>query len=314
MDGLRVRRPTVADAAAVAELVSAYDAGFGVDAETTAAEILEEWATVDLAHGAWLAVSATGETAGYVLVERERPGMLRADGYVHPSFAGRGLGTRLVELSEARGRELAALEGSGSRVLLHNTTLLADEAARALLERSGYRPVNWSYRMAVRLEEEPRRPDWPAGIGVRSLDPVHDLEAFHAAVSEAFAEHWGGPRTSEHLRVAVEQEDFDPTLWFLVLDGEEIAGTVECLQRGAGGHVRYLGVRERWRGRGLGRALLRHGFCELYQRGLRRVTLGVDANNASGAVRLYETEGMSVELAAVTFEKVLLPGREHASP
>jgi mycothiol synthase len=168
--------------------------------------------------------------------------------------------------------------------------------------------------MAIDLRGEPEAPVWPAGIAVRSLDPERELDAFHAAVSESFAEHWGGPRTRERLRAAVEQEDFDPTLWFLAVDGREIAGTVECLRRGGSGYVRYLGVREPWRGRGLGRALLRHGLRELYGRGLRRVALGVDANNASGAVRLYEGEGMTVEIAAVTLEKELRPERAASSP
>ena len=60
------------------------------------------------------------------------------------------------------------------------------------------------------------------------------------------------------------------------------------------GHITSLGVRERWRRRGLGQALLRHALHSLRERGLRAATLGVDGSNESGAVRLYERAGMRI--------------------
>ena len=58
------------------------------------------------------------------------------------------------------------------------------------------------------------------------------------------------------------------------------------------GWVGILGVRSPWRRRGLGDALLRASFAALYERGLRRVGLGVDTENVTGALRLYERAGM----------------------
>jgi ribosomal protein S18 acetylase RimI-like enzyme len=51
-------------------------------------------------------------------------------------------------------------------------------------------------------------------------------------------------------------------------------------------------VRRPWRRRGLAEALLHRSFAELYARGKRRVGLGVDADNVTGALRLYERVGM----------------------
>jgi ribosomal protein S18 acetylase RimI-like enzyme len=42
----------------------------------------------------------------------------------------------------------------------------------------------------------------------------------------------------------------------------------------------------------LGEALLRAVFGELYSRGLRRVGLGVDAENETGALSLYKRVGL----------------------
>ena len=75
--------------------------------------------------------------------------------------------------------------------------------------------------------------------------------------------------------------------------------------RRGGGFVDWLGVRRPWRRRGLGRALLVHAFRELHARGAERVGLGVDAQNATGATRLYESVGMGVEADHATFAKRL---------
>ena len=58
------------------------------------------------------------------------------------------------------------------------------------------------------------------------------------------------------------------------------------------GWIGTLGVRPAWRRRGLGEALLRAAFAELFARGRRRVGLGVDTENVTGALRLYERVGM----------------------
>ena len=57
------------------------------------------------------------------------------------------------------------------------------------------------------------------------------------------------------------------------------------------GLVDNLGVRRPWRKRGLGRALLVASLRGLRERGQTEVALGVDAENLSGALRLYESVG-----------------------
>ena len=61
-----------------------------------------------------------------------------------------------------------------------------------------------------------------------------------------------------------------------------------------------VGILGRRRDRGL-----RHAFRELHGRGERRVLLGVDSENPTGATRLYERAGMHVEEEAVVVEKEL---------
>jgi ribosomal protein S18 acetylase RimI-like enzyme len=90
-----------------------------------------------------------------------------------------------------------------------------------------------------------------------------------------------------------------------------------CLQHASEdkelGWVDTLGVRRPWRKHGLGLALLRHSFSEYYQRGFRKVGLGVDASSLTGAVRLYEKAGMHVHRQYDRYEKVLRDGVELAT-
>jgi len=74
------------------------------------------------------------------------------------------------------------------------------------------------------------------------------------------------------------------------------------------GWVGTLGVRRPYRRQGLGLALLRHSFAEFYRRGRRRVGLGVDSQNLTGATRLYQKAGMHVSRVQLIFEKELRPG------
>jgi ribosomal protein S18 acetylase RimI-like enzyme len=98
------------------------------------------------------------------------------------------------------------------------------------------------------------------------------------------------------------------------MDGEQVAGVCLCRAHGYDnpeiGHVNTLGVRRPWRQRGIGLALLRHSFGELYRRGRRGAGLGVDAENLTGALRLYENAGMYVQHAFDRFEKEIRPGKE----
>ena len=71
------------------------------------------------------------------------------------------------------------------------------------------------------------------------------------------------------------------------------------------GWIGAIGVREPWRKRGLGLALLHHAFADWFRRGVTTVALGVDAENPTGATRLYERAGMHVAYEAIVFQKAL---------
>lgn len=258
---------------------------------------LREWTSrTNLAEDSWL-FEENGELAAlgwFDVLPGEDVGF--AFGAVHPRWKRRGLGTAVVDQSEAAARRRGMMR-------LHQFAFAPDERGRDLFVGRGYREVRRFYEMAIELAERPKVP----GVVIETLD-LDEAEAFYAALDEAFQDHW------EHHTTPFEQwwerhssnPAFDPSLWFVIRDGNEMAAVSRNeANRNGGGYVAAIGVRRPWRGKGYARALLLHTFREFYDRGFRRVTLGVDAQNPTGATHLYERVGMHVEMENVVFEKAL---------
>jgi mycothiol synthase len=294
---MNVRRPTRDDAAAVTAVIGAMDAAFLGKPELTERDLLDEWRDLNLREDAWL-VEADGRLAGYAALQTSPQTYI--DGYVHPDFWGRGVGSRLLDLAEAEGRRRGL-------TTIQNAVLANDERAKDLLRSRGYRDVRHFYRMTIELAEPPPKPEWPEGFEVAPVDYAADAEAFHASLDEAFAEEWGHePERGIDWRARRERTGFDPALWFAVKENGEIAAAAVCdADRFGAGWIASIGVRKPWRRRGLGLALLQHSFGELYRRGQHVIGLGVDAQNPTGATRLYERAGMKVAWSATFFEKEL---------
>jgi GNAT superfamily N-acetyltransferase len=166
--------------------------------------------------------------------------------------------------------------------------------------------------MRIDMSEPPPPPRWPEGIAVRGPRPGEE-PAVHEAMEEAFADHW------EHRPVPFDRwlhdyrthPGYDPGLWFLAVDGDDIAGGVICerftSEEPDCGWVDDVAVRRPWRRRGVALALLLHAFGELYGRGIRKAALTVDSDSPTGATVLYERAGMRVERSIDVFGKEIIP-------
>ena len=231
-----------------------------------------------------------GRLVGYIDVDSNRadPPLWWCDLKVAPDADADSIAAALVGWLEERvdtGRVRVWTSATDARVI-------------AALERLGFAPARHSYRMEIDLADETPEPVWPSAISVRTL-----AEGEVQRIHEAFLEVWQD--TSDPPNDTLEEwnhwllraETFVPSLWFLALAGDELAGFAVCRKDTtdpAAGHVELLGVRRPWRKQGLGHALLLHAFQAFRQRGWTRGTLGVDASSPTGATRLYERAGMSV--------------------
>ncbi len=183
----------------------------------------------------------------------------------------------------------------------------ADTPLRDLYETAGYRIVRHSFRMRIELEEDPAEPEWPEGFAVRTMLEGEERR-FYDAQMASFADTWMfSPEPYDVWRHwMVDDPSFDSSLWFLAEKGDELGGIViaRAPENEPGiGWVRILGVIPDHRQQGLAQALLRHTFREFASRGFNAVALGVDAENPTGAVRVYERVGMHVERTSLIYEK-----------
>jgi mycothiol synthase len=298
-----LRPPRQDDAGPIAELCNALAAHLYGGADVDEAEVRRWFSVAGLEQQV---VERQGQIVGYMDVERREGGQFPIDARVHPEAWGAGVADALLDAAEewARGR---AEPGD----VLRGFAAEPDVEIRGALAARGYRPVRHSFHMLIDVTNPQPAPEWPEGIVVRTYDPDRDEQSVYEAQVESFADHWDFHPLpfEEWQRRSFERENFDPALWILAKDGDELAGISLNSWHFSGdrtfGWVGELGVRRPWRRRGLGLALLRHSFADFRRRGATRVALGVDAENTTGAVRLYERAGMHVARRYDQYERSL---------
>ena len=215
---------------------------------------------------------------------------------------------------EERAREEEKLAAPDLRVFIRSSMDGRDMDARKVHEEQGYSPIRYYWRMEIKLAAAPPAPVLPNGIELRPfIREQHELAVWQAD-NEAFRDHWGSHESTfeEWSRRKFDKPDFDPGLWQIAWDGDEVAGYSQNRFRMGIGWIGTLGVRRPWRKHGLGLALLQHSFGEFYKRGTQIIGLGVDASNPTGAARLYQRAGMYKASEFITYDKQLRPGRDFA--
>lgn len=240
----------------------------------------------------------------------------RLGGAVDPEWRKRGIGTALLADNERRARALAATHLTDRPLAFGAFSGEHQAGAIAMLLGAGYREVRYFFDMErPTLDEVPEVP-LPDGIEVRPITP--DLyRRVWAADVEAFRDHWGGFDTSDAaLQRYLDAPDNDPSLWVIAFDGDEIAGgvinTIYAEENRALGKRRgwldSVFTRRPWRRRGLARALIARSLVVLRDRGMTSAMLGVDAENPSGALGLYESVGFATVKRFTAWRKPMSDG------
>ena len=233
--------------------------------------------------------------------------------FLDPVGIGPELFVAMIESLEARLRLIAAGHPAGARMFETFGADLSPERD-ALLRAAGYEPVRYFYAMArPSVEDLPDAP-LPEGLEIREVRPEH-LEAIWAADQEAFRDHWGyAPGDNkEYERFRTDPIQSDTTLWRVAWEGDEVAGQVRSFINAEEnerygrlrGYTEHISVRRPWRRRGLARALIAASFPLLRARGMTEAALGVDTENTSGALRVYEGCGFRPVSRTTTYRKPL---------
>ena len=324
-EGFTVRGATLDDVEPSLEMYNLWSQRvIGEDEITDAEAIRNEWISpgFDPAEDICLVLAPDGTLVGYIEVWTvfKPPVHPWIWGRLHPDYSGLGIGTWMLTWAENRIMpamyELSPELRFAPRIGIHSQAV----DSQKLFRDFGFRGIRSSYDMRINMDTPPPAPVWPDGITIRTYDPETDAEAVYRADVDAFRDHFGFVEEpfeegfERFKKLMTGYKGFDPSLWYIAWDGDEIAGVCLCRPHSYEdpdiGHVSSLGVRRPWRKRGLGLAFLHHAFGEFYRRGKRKVGLGVDAENLTGALRLYEKAGMHVHMQYDQFEKEIRPGVE----
>ncbi|HET7677560.1 MAG TPA: GNAT family N-acetyltransferase [Candidatus Limnocylindrales bacterium] len=247
-------------------------------------------------------------------VELDGPRVYWSDCSVAPEHLRRGIGRVLLDACEARLRLTAAVHPEGPRQLAAWVDKLGP-GRMALLEGAGYAPARYFFLMVrPTLEAIPEVP-LPPGLEIRPAHPA-DLLRVARAEEEAFRDHWGHRSMDDaDLQRMIDHPLTDPTLWRVAWDGDEVAGVVvgainpaenEAFGRQRG-WVDRVSTRRAWRKRGLASALIVEVLRALRERGMTSAQLGVDAENLTGALALYERLGFVVDQRSASYRKPMEP-------
>jgi GNAT superfamily N-acetyltransferase len=296
--GLTTRGATLADAAAVTDLVRAAEVVDHGEAELTFDDLESGWRRpgFDLS----LDVVLVYDRA-HLMAYAEVPSW-RTDATVLPQARGRGIGTALLAWLEHRALERTP---PGEEARVGQTVIDTNTAAAELFLRHGYAPRHTSWALRLPRHVTIEHPPLPTGIMLRPYRPAVEEEAVYRVIEDAFNE-WPNRTASsfeEWAAFTTERNDFDPSLLLVATAADEVVGAAFGLPYPEEGWVQQLAVRADHRGRGIAKALLREAFEEFRRRGFPEVGLSTDSR--TGALDLYLSVGMVVRSSYTHYSKLL---------
>jgi mycothiol synthase len=257
-----------------------------------------------------------GEVIGYNRVwwNRQEDGLYTYSvvGFLRPDWRRKRIGSAMLRHAEARLRQIAATHEPGPRFFQTGAND-SEQGLQALLESQGYQPARYFVEMTRDINEPLPDAPLPPGLEVRPADESM-LRQVYEAHMDAFRDHWGfTDETFEEFSHWKDEPDFNPSLWKIGWDGDQIAGMVlnfideaENAEYGRKrGYTEGISTRRPWRKLGLARSLLVQSIAMFKEMGMSETALGVDAENLSGALKLYQGVGYKEIKRSTTYRKAM---------
>jgi mycothiol synthase len=245
-------------------------------------------------------------------------------GVVHPDWRRQGTGRCLLERLYQRATERLD-EVKDKPAYFQASARDVEEDRKALFRALDMERARYFVNLARPIDNGLPPAVLPEGYRLRTFDPARDAETVWRLDNLSFQDHWGFtgfPRDAfEHW---LEAPHFRPELWLLAV--EEKTGSVAGMslnqiepnwiaQTGRQeGYVNTLAVLREHRKQGLGTALLAHSLHVLRQAGMDAAHLHADADNLTGAMRIYERVGFKVRKTSVAYRKLMRNNRQEPSP
>jgi len=175
-----------------------------------------------------------------------------------------------------------------------------DIAMREIFEQCAFHPLAELHYLQGAASKRAKQPALPDGLHwLTYTQQQHDLFARTIVRTYQNSLDCPGLNGLRDVRDIIEGHratgEFDPQLWFLLLEGDVPLGVLllSRVQRAELMELVYLGLTTEARGRGLGDLLMRQALVTAAQQRHGRISLAVDAANVP-ALRLYWRHGLQV--------------------
>jgi mycothiol synthase len=308
------------DVPALYEMLLAVEQADGRDLVQTLEDLQREfddpWSNAEV--DSLAAFTRDGQLAGYARTSQnpqpENEVRCHLAVEVHPAQRANGLEDDLLDWAEERGRQRVRLASNEAARVLRYGVMDTQTRQQTQLERRGFNIVRYFYRMQRDLREPIPAVQLPDDLALRIYTPELS-DALHAAFNEAFRDHWSfDPVTAEDWQIFfVGRSSFRSDLAYVVMDGDEIAGfslngispEENARHNRNDGWIEVLAVRRSWRKRGVATALLCASMHAFKAEGLQHALLGVDSENPTGALRVYERVGFKPVKRFMQFQKMI---------
>lgn len=223
-------------------------------------------------------------------------------GWTHPEVYDLPVGSALVAWSESRLREVAAAHPTDRGQVLQTWAEELERHKTREICDAGFE-VTQTYTLMTRSLADPiPECPLPAGLEFRPVTGA-DKRRVWEADQEAFRDHVGfAPGTEQDFEEFADRPNFEPELWKVVFDGDEIVGQVlnyfdaeeNALLGVERGWTEWISTQRPWRGKGVAKAAITESMRMFRDMGMVEVALEVHTTNPTGAYQLYEGLGYRV--------------------
>jgi ribosomal protein S18 acetylase RimI-like enzyme len=232
-------------------------------------------------------------------------------GTVDPSHRGQGVGRALLSWSVDRATERLRRGPAEQAKFVRVGAWEWLDANRQLFIRLGFTPVRWFEELLRTLDSLPPV-EVPTGVTIVPW-PADRQEELRAVRNGAFADHWG----STPVDAARWEHDLHGHGTRLDLSAaalDEASGAIVALVENAAfpeddertgrreAWIGTIGTARAWRRRGVASALVAWSLAAFADAGFTHAALGVDADNPTGAARLYRALGFEPMRRSVTYQ------------
>lgn len=239
-------------------------------------------------------------------------------GGVDPQWRGRGYGRHILTWQAVRALANATGLRNGTDVPAQIGGFVEDhlDGKRRLFEAAGFAASRKFSELRLTIAESSLAlPKLPKPLRLVAFDDS-TADRIRIARNITFAHHWGFSAASSHMWAAeLDDESFRPELSAAIIDPTApdepaVAHVLNCEYEHdwdepdkREGYIDYLGVVPAWRSQGLASYLLTLSAARFAERGHRYAALGVDTENSTGALRLYESLGYQLVHGTTYFSK-----------